>query len=305
MASTTDVRAWLLDNGYEVKGNGRIPADLRASYDDAHRPGGPADDPSDAARTGAVSDYDGGVTVADFPPPPDGEPAEPAPAVTEIRPRKVKAPRAGPLALLRGGARTKSAKPPRSHKAKAPRVSLAGLIEDAWGQLAWAAAPIPPMQKLLYAQGPYAGIALEDAVRGTMVDRWLQPIAQAEEKAKAVGGLVLPPMALMAVLATAPQPQQIDTDTGPQLTWPEPSIQHKGALLSLRWSLMLMAEAGAMHLDEYQAKAAATEERGRQADAFMAWILGADMPEEAPAAAEEEAVKRAQQMFGAGPADNS
>lgn len=301
MASTTDVRAWLVDNGHEIKGHGRIPGELQAKYDEAHGAGSPGDGP----HAGSVpDDYGGGVTAADFPPAPDDEPAA-AVSDAETRPRRVRAERAGPLALLRRGARTKTGQPkPKRAAAKHARVSLASLVEDAWSQLAWAAAPLPPMQKLLYAQAPFAGIALEDAVRGTAADRWLQPVARAAEKGKAIGGLMMPPMALMAVLATAPQPQQIDTPEGPQLAWPEPSIQHKGALLSFRWSLMLMAEAGALRLDEYAAKAAANEERGRQADEFMAWILGVDVPAEAPAPAEEEAVRRAQQMFGGGPADN-
>lgn len=301
MASTTDVREWLAQEGHPVKGHGRIPGELQAKYDDAHGAGSPPD--TEHAGPVPPGDYDGGVTVADFPPPPADDSGQPAPAIPETRPRRVRAERAGPLALLRGGARTKTGKPkPKRPAVRHARVSLTGLIEDAWSQLAWAAAPLPPMQKLLYAQAPFAGIALEDAVRDTAADKWLQPIARAADKGKAVGGLFMPPMALMAVLITAPQPQQIDTPEGPQLVWPEPSTKHKGALLSFRWSLMLMAEAGAVRLDEYAAKAAANEERGRQADEFMAWILGADLPPEGgPVPAEEEAVKRAQQMFG-GPA---
>jgi hypothetical protein len=70
---------------------------------------------------------------------------------------------------------------------------------------------------------------------------------------------------------------------------------------------MLWSEAGAARLEEYRARAEQNAERGAQADRFMAWILGYD--DQAPAAdeggqlaeavsAEDEAVKRAQQMFG-------
>lgn len=317
MTSNTDVRKWAVEHGIELSRRGPIPADVRERYD--AETGGPPD----PVVFGSAAGYDGGVTEADFPPADDRASVDDmpqlatvpdvddhqgdAPAVDdhqgdvparkeEIRPRKVKAP--SPLARWRDRGKAKPAKP--AAKRRHPRVSLAGLIEDAWGQLAWAAAPLPPMQKLLHAQAPMAGIALEDALRGTMVDRALQPLARTEDKAKAVGGLMMPPMALMAVLATAPQPQEVQTpEGGTALAWPEPSMQHKGALLTLRWSLMLMAETGAAHLEEYQRKAEAAAARGEQADRFMAWLLGWEMPA-APegVAEEEEAIARAQAMFG-------
>lgn len=36
--SASDVRAWARDHGYDVSARGRIPADVRAAYDAAHRP---------------------------------------------------------------------------------------------------------------------------------------------------------------------------------------------------------------------------------------------------------------------------
>jgi hypothetical protein len=185
-------------------------------------------------------------------------------------------------------------------------VSLASLIEDAWSQMAFASSGIPPMQRLLQAQAPFSALALEDALAGTVVDRVLQPVARAEDKAKAVGGVMFPPVALMMVLATAPVPQVIDGTDPPQYVFPEPSTQHKASLMTLRWSLMLWSEAGEARLDEYRARAEATAERGAAADRFMMYILGyedqAAEPEggaEAAAVnAEDEAVKRAQQLFG-------
>jgi hypothetical protein len=69
----------------------------------------------------------------------------------------------------------------------------------------------------------------------------------------------------------------------------------------LRWSLMLMAKGGALHLEQYKIKAEEAAERGRQADMFMSFILGAPMPEGASpngASDEETAVKMAAAMFG-------
>lgn len=292
--TTTDVREWARAKGIDIGGHGRIPRDIQEQYNSEilAETGTPDEDFPDLADI-----YDGGITAADFPPEP---PPEPAGHPDEVKPRRIRPPArtGGVLARIRGpktGKTGKTARPAR----KLPRISLAGLIEDAWSQMAWAAAPIPPMQRLLYAQAPFAGVALEDALRGTVADRLLQPVARAEEKAKAVGGLVMPPAALLAVLATAPQPTEITNEDGTTvLAFPEPSLAHKTALVNLRWSLCLMAETGKIHLEEYKAKAEAAQARGRQADEFMAWILGAELPEEAPVREEEEAVRRAQAMFG-------
>lgn len=290
--STTDVREWAKAKGKTIGDHGRIPKAIQAEYDAEHN--------SDQVMS--LPAYDGGVTVADFPEPLDEHEPErelaavPAlpPPTRETRPRHITAPRRPLRDRLRPGSKPK---PKAGGKAKIPRVSLARLIEDAWSQLAFAAGPIPPMQRLLQAQAPMAGLVFEDTLRDTAVDRFLQPVARAEDKAKGIGGIVMPPVALLAVLASAPQPEQ----RGDQWVYPEPSLQHKGALISLRWSLMLMAEAGSIRLDEYKERAEANAERGRQADQFMAWILGIesspDVVDQA-VSAEDEAVERARAMFG-------
>lgn len=288
--STTDVREWAKAKGMTIGDHGRIPAKIQAAYDADQAPAPPS--------------YDGGVTVADFPEPlDDPEPDEPraglaavpalSPPSRETRPRRITTPRRPLRDRLRGSAKPK----PKGGKAKLPRVSLAPLIEGIWSQLAFASAPIPPMQRLLQAQTPLAGIVLEDTLKDTAADRLMQPAARAEEKVKKVGGLIMPNVSLMAVLMTAPQPEQ----RGDQWVYPEPSMQHKAALVSLRWSLMLMAEAGSLDLERYVERAAVNAERGRQADQMMAWILGIDATPETVSdavSAEDEAVERARAMFG-------
>lgn len=299
MASTTDIRKWAKEQGFEVGAKGPVSPDVKAQYDAAHD-GGDDYPPAEDEQGGQGAE----VATATAPPPAERQ-AERTPGKPKTKPaargRDI-------LGRLRGRAA------PRKPAKRLPRMSLANLIEDAWGQMAWAASPMPPMQRLLQAQAPFAGIALEDALAGTFADRALQPIARAEDKAKAVGGLVMPPVALMLALATAPVPVvTVDDTTGAEAyTWPEPSMQHKGALMTLRWSLMLWSEAGQARLDEYRERAEASAERGRQADEFMAYILtgarsdaapeprgqdGADPLREA-VNAEEEAVRRAQQLFG-------
>jgi hypothetical protein len=293
VATTTDIRAWAKTQGIEVKAKGPVPDDVAARYAEAH-----------AGGQGAAADYPGeepvtAAVAAAAPPPADPRQAERIPK--QPKPTAAGKATGGLFARIRGGGKAPGKARPAGKRL--PRVSLANLIEDAWGQMAWAATSIPPMQKLLQAQAPFAGIALEDALAGTVVDRALQPIARAEDKAKAVGGLLFPPMALMLALATAPLPQEIEGTDPPQYMYPEPDTQHKAALMTLRWSLMLWSEAGAARLEEYRARADANAERGAQADAFMAWILGYEDapgqdPERAAASLEDEAVARAQAMFG-------
>ena len=299
MASTTDIREWARGIGLEVGPKGPLPDDVKARYAQAHP------DPGDLEPDDPGADVTGAAAPPSAPAAEDTRQAERRPA----RPPAARSAGRGVLGWFRGRAEGAGKAKPRPKGAggarRVARVSIANLIEDAWSQMAWAASSMPPMQRLLQAQAPFAGIALEDGLAGTVVDRALQPVARAEDKAKAVGGLMCPPMALMMVLTTAPAPTVIaDPTTGEEtMAWPEPSTAHKAALMSFRWSLMLWAEAGNARLEEYQERAAASEERGRQADKFMAFILG--IPEQAAedataeaVSAEADAIARAQAMFG-------
>lgn len=306
MATTTDIREWAKQQpGLEVGAKGTLSAEIKTAYAEAHAAGNGAD-PGDLDYPGDDGAEVTSAVSAPPAPPADPRQTERAPA----RPRATASARGrGIRAWLRGPSASAGPRPKTNAKAgrKLPRVSLASLIEDAWGQMAFASSGIPPMQRLLMAQAPFCGMALEDALAGTVVDRALQPIARAEDKAKAVGGVMFPPMALMLVLATSPVPQYVDGTDPPQFQFPEPTTQHKAALMTLRWSLMLWSEAGEARLDEYRARAEQNSERGAQADRFMAFILGIEDQAPAPegngaeaaaVSAEDEAVKRAQQLFG-------
>jgi hypothetical protein len=292
MASTTDVRQWAKDHGYEVKVRGNLTREVHDAYDAAHPEQAEGQGELELEQAEAEAELSGEVVGPDLPPAVD--------RTAESAPRKPKG--RGPFAGI--GGRGRGPRPARPAKTKAgprrparPRVALTGLIESAWSDLAWAASSVPPMQRMLYAQAPFAGIALEDGLRDTFIDRMLQPVARGQAKAEAVGGLLMPPMALALVLATAPQPQQ--TEQG--LAWPEPSTEHKFALLMLRYSLTVMAKAGQVRLEDYQAKAVESAERGRQADMFMAFILGGPMPAADGQAPDDEQAAQAMAaaMFGA------
>lgn len=93
-------------------------------------------------------------------------------------------------------------------KAKAkpvkPRVSLESLITRGWQMLAQAVQPIaPPVARVLDMQAPVAGMILEDPIKGTIVDKILQPIARVEKGGEIAFALLGPPM-LIGALAAKP-----------------------------------------------------------------------------------------------------
>jgi hypothetical protein len=297
-AAPTDVREWLRRQHPDqaISERGKIRADWQAEYDAAHPDGPPEGDYS-------------GVTEADFPPDDAQE------RVAESKPRRVRGTRT-PAARAgtgwRWGRRDGKPKAPRK---KLPRVPVDRLIEHFWGQLAWAASPVPPLEKMLYAQAPFAGTVLDDVVRGTIIDGPLQVAARMEEKFQALNGLLGPPVCIMLALANAPAPCQACGGRGGVLAAPngqaepqpvpcpqcegtgaEPaSAIYAGAMGGLRFSLMSMTDAIGDGMERVMERAAENKRKARQVDAFIEWLF--EMPRDGDV--EEEAVARVGQMVGA------
>jgi hypothetical protein len=289
MSTSTDVREWAKTQpglAGQVPERGPLPRTLREAYDAAH-PAPPAE-----------PDYDGGVTEADFPP--DESPA----AAAEQRPRRVRG-TAKPKGLRE---RLWGAKTTSKGKPKPKRISLTSFVEDAWSDMAWLAAPLPPLQRVLYAQAPYAGVVLEDSVKGTVVDAVLQPVARAETAIRAVNGLMGPPAFVAAIMAKGQRVQVIEyvdddgnphpligADGSPVTDYDTPT---KFMFMGLKYCLLQMTKVSAVQLRAVQERAEDRLERGREVDRMIAWIFGLPEPPDL-VSAEEEAIKRAQQMMGA------
>jgi hypothetical protein len=91
------------------------------------------------------------------------------------------------------------------NKKKAPRVAIDRLIERSWEMMARIVQPVNlPVARVLAMQAPVAGLILEDEIKGTVVDRILQPIARTEKKGEAAFALVGPPL-LVGVLTSKPE----------------------------------------------------------------------------------------------------
>jgi hypothetical protein len=297
LTTTTDVREWARtqpDLAGQVPERGPLPKSMRDAYHAAH----PV--PGEVLGDGEA-DYDGGVTEADFPP-------EPEPAATQAGERKPARVRgttrkgSGLRERLWGGQPKAKAGPKAK---KRPRISLTSFVEDAWSDLAWLAAPLPPLQRVLYAQAPYAGVVLEDSVKGTVVDTVLQPVARAETAIRAVNGLAGPPVFVLGILTrgarvqvTGPDGQPLTDDEGQPVT--DYDTPTKLMFMGLRYCLLQMTKVTAAQLSAVQERAEDRLERGRAVDEMIAWIFGMPAPPDV-AAGEEEAIRRAQQMMGAPP----
>lgn len=197
-----EVRAVLRENGVDVPSRGRISAANLARYQEITGSGF-----GDGGGLPPDPDYDGGVTDADFPP--DEIEDTPAAVEPERKPRRVRQtrPAGGLAARLRGGKTKPAAK---GRKPKHPRVPVDRLIEHLWGLLARISEPIAPAtSKCLQLEADVAGVVLEDIVRGTVVDRALQPVARAEEKGKKAAALAGPPLIVLGLeMAQGLPPEQ-------------------------------------------------------------------------------------------------
>jgi len=286
-AATTDVREWAKAQGYEVGDKGRLSRALRDEYDAAHQePGGePGAPPGPEDEAGPGGGYDGGVTEADFPPGPAA--AEPAAdgaqeAAGEARPRRVARTRRPARTFAErvwGGGGDKAKRPAKKH----PRVSLKGFAEDMFLDLAWTFQGLPPLEKILYLQAPLAGQVVEDTVKGTAVDRVLQPAARFDRQFKAVEALTAPAW-VAAIMVRGRKDENGDYS-------PETKLMFSG----LRHALLSMSRITDTDFEQLKTKSEELRTASGQIDAMIAWLF--EMPDlteeqlQAMAAAQAEAAR--------------
>jgi hypothetical protein len=275
--TAAQVRAWAAENGYpEVAGGrGQLPADVwrafRAAESESNGSG-----PSD------------GYVSADEPPDAPADDLGPSSDVPEgpAEERPGRPGRARFTFRRPAGRRSTKAARPRRGRTVFKRVSIAPLIEDAYEDMAMAAGAIPPLARCLRAQAPLAGVLLDPVVKDTIADRAAQPLARNYEKLKVINGLLGTPMALMAVMSTAPaligQQDVVDESgaiVGQVPVYAEPSLEHKAAMVALRYSVRAMADAAGSSMKHVAERAEQRAEREDLVDEFIAYLLGVQLPD--------------------------
>lgn len=304
-ADDAEIRAWARGQGEDPPARGRIGADLRARYD-AARSGGQVD----------PGDYDSGITEADFSDLGDDDAGrdEPPPDMTEQVPRGR---RPGPGQRRKTAATTarQGAGKARGlwHRArdagkggkKHPWTPTATIIEHFWSQLAWAARPVPPLQKILAAQAPMAGILLQDAAKGTLIDRaLLQPAARAEQRLQAANAMIGPPVWTFMIASfggaqLGPDGKPLVDDDGMYIF----DARTQPLVGGLRFSLMSWLKIADKKAEEITEAAEELTRLGDEADKLIRWILAPAVPGQRPKDVEREAAERATEFISAGKAE--
>jgi hypothetical protein len=185
----TEARAILRGHGEPVTGRGKLSARLRARAQHL------ADqDAGDGAAAPVEDVVDFGEAVA-------GDPAGlPDPGLgSGLEERPPPRPKRERLSL-RDAFKRHDGKKPATPRRRVPRVPVDHLVAEFWALLGGVAQRVDvPVGRCLSMQAPVAGLIMEDIVKGTMVDRALQPLARVEDKAKAAGALILPPLLVAGI----------------------------------------------------------------------------------------------------------
>ena len=272
-ASDADIRAWARETGRPVSDKGKVGQPLRSQYSAAHN-GEPAPGP----------DYPGGMTDDDF----ETAEAEIPDDMAETRPAAVRPPKAGSRSAatpLRQRFRRgpSSGKPKPKGKAKHPRVSTAELWGSVWRIGAKVAQPLPPLYRVTRLQSVIAGPLIEDAVKGTIIDTIVQPLARLSNAGKTVTALVAPDLAIGAMAYHLNQTEG----------QPNPVVM-QACQEMLRHGLMAMMDLGGEAFAAQLARERDQEERyGGDIDMIMAYILS----DAADPATEEENIARMAARF--------
>jgi hypothetical protein len=193
-----DIRDWAAQNGIELNRRGPIPKAVHAQYE-ADLNGHAGEDEEPLLILPPAGDYPlDGPTMDAEPPGPPPVPMEP---VAETAPQ--------PPPRRRGSVLSRAAKPKEAGKRKTlPRVSTETLLSAAWSvvaSLAGRSSPsLVPMSRMMMFQAGTVGIVGDQALKGTVVDRVLQPLARAGEKGELAAAIIGPPV-IVAVVTARPE----------------------------------------------------------------------------------------------------
>jgi hypothetical protein len=194
--SDDEIRDWARSTGRKIGDRGRIPAAVRGEYEAIARDLGPEPGPA----------------APDAPPDADAAPAPP-PARPEARPRAVpkgKRPRSRIAAFLAGDPKNSSNSKSTGRKSSSEKRTRTPVDKFAGKLWEWAASATEhfnvPVARCMAWQSPYVGLMAEETIRGTVVDKILQPIVRSEEKVTTLAAVIAMPIIVGALQNPANQP---------------------------------------------------------------------------------------------------
>lgn len=195
-----EARAILREHGHEPPVKGKLSPEWRATAADILNVITEASEPPADPEAGNIPAA--GEEEA------EAEPAEPLAGVVEMRPRRPRRPRSS----LRDRFTSSSARPKRSRRKPArpirERIPVTKLAGSVWkGGARLAAYVSVPVSRTLELEAGLAGQVLEDTVRGTFADRFLQPLAHGQEKARGLSAIFAPPALVLAIEASQGLPE--------------------------------------------------------------------------------------------------
>lgn len=178
-----DIRQWAKDNGWGVSDRGPISAVVKEAYAASNGEGPPEVGEAEAFLITPES--------------PSEAPPPPAPPVAERKPTPVAEPRKGIFQRKPPVEGKPLGKPgPKQPRKPLPRVSTETLIGGAYsvaGSIVGRREQMVPVSRVMMFQSPTVGVIGDEAIKGTWVDRVLQPLARAGEKGEIVAAIVGPP----------------------------------------------------------------------------------------------------------------
>lgn len=266
MSSDTEIREWARSTGRDVNSRGKVSTDVRAEYEAAHPLSEQDDGEADVVIELPLPD----APVAEPAETASGQPTDATPRKAEVRPQGRKV-----TAADRFRERI-AARPKKRYK----RVSVEDAVTGLWGIIGAAltrSEPLAPMGRVLSVQAPVAGFVVEDVAKGTVVDKFLQPIARAGEQGKVAAALAGPPV-LVGLLSLRPELAPV-------------------AQPMLETVLDYWMDIAGPAADRIEKRAAQRVEKrgGLDTHALVEWIFTGEAPV-APSEDEEAAIRRAQGM---------
>lgn len=300
-ATAKEMRAWAREQGWDVPERGQLPKEMRMAFETANgtAPDYPVDDDFGPTAFVEPPGLEPGGDRNDFT---YDESAMSEPATGQVvteraparpprgrgRPAKTAGPKAGAArpAGIRGlFSRGKAAGPGAARRK--PRVTTDDMLAGLWRTAAKFATPLPPLHRTLRIQAPVAGMILEDAVRDTALDTFLQPLARLSGQGKVIGALIGPPMIVTGMMLHVQQSAAAGRPPNMMIM----SVMQE----ALRSALMAWMEvAGPKFEIALQRETQFEEKYGKSVDDLIMFLLAPPPDTDDEREAEDAAIRRAQ-----------